>query len=117
MSLSVSGFVFSFPLMEACCKNDTVLHGKSIISTWLKCNPLSLHGPEPSKLLTDPEDSLLIHLGPAKEVLRQITPPLPFLFLPAERTVEPGQLPRMHFKGLEDAKNNLNCPLCLLLLI
>lgn len=76
MSLSVSGFVFLFvfvffPLIEACCKNDRVLHGKSIISTWLKCNPLSLQGPEPSKLLTDPEDSLLIplHLGPAKKPL------------------------------------------------
>lgn len=69
MSLSVSGFVFSFPLIEACCKNDAVLHGKSVISTWLKCNPLSLQGPEPSKLLTDPEDSLLIHVGPAKKPL------------------------------------------------
>lgn len=113
--------VWSFPLLErppARMIWCSVFHGESIIRTWLKHNPLLLQGPEPSKWTNSPwRHVFFCPPWPCWEVLRQIRPPLPFLFLPAEMPGGPGQLHSMHFKGLEEVTNNLNGPPCLLLLI
>lgn len=70
MLLSAFAFV-SFPLLDRLAAGMircSVFHGESILRAWLKHNPLSFQGPEPSKELTCPRDmSSSLHLSPAKK--------------------------------------------------